>query len=322
VRSEEETFIFVKWIMIIGLAPLLYLFFGSLLLMIVGGFIDNLTDGAINVLLNKHVIVGNIIITILIIIAVIGFFAFVYFLIQREKKRPHKAMKKITGQFTFGVSLIFLGNLGLVAFYALIIYGFIQDGGSISGIFFIPIILWMIFFYAIGFSIVNKQKLLEMFREQNELRHKQNEKIKNSPSATQTVFTKSLQNDSTLKTVIYILLGISLFWSLPKLLRNLSNANEKIIVDCGKDFIMTKGFSSQKLYYANKIMYSFSKTNNYSVLGNLDKNTITVTNKYLDTEDINKIKECLANSNTFHLVLSKELVNKQGNSLQNITTSK
>lgn len=321
-RSEEETFIFVKWIMIIGLAPLLYLFFGSLLFMIVGGFIDNLTGGAINVLLNKYVIVGYIIITILIIIAVIGFFVFVYFLIQREKKKPHKAMKKVTGQFTFGVSLIFMGNLGLVAFYALMIYGFIQGGGSISGIFFIPIILWMILFYSIGFSIVNKQRLLERFREQNELRYKNSEKIENSPSATQSASINSLQKDSTLKTVIYILLGISLFWSLPKLLRNLSNANEKIIVDCGKDFIMTKGFSTQKLYYANKIMHSFSKTNNYSILGNLDKDTITVTNKYIDTEDINRIKECLANSNKFHLVLSKEIVNRQGNSLQNITTSR
>ena len=160
--SGERAFNVVKWIAIIGLSPLIYLFVGSWLLMIIGGFINKLTDNAINTLLNEYIITAYI-------IALIGFFIFLYFLIKRERKKDNSPMKQVNDKFLFGVFLIFIGHLGLGAFYALMIYGIMNGGGSVSGIFFMPIIFWMILFYSIGFSIVNKQKLLEKFREKNEL---------------------------------------------------------------------------------------------------------------------------------------------------------
>ena len=160
--SGERAFNIVKWISIIGLSPLLYSFFGGLLLMLVGDFINKLTDNAIDTLLNEQSTTGYA-------IALIGFIIFLYFLVKREIKKDNIPMTQVNDKFLLGVFFIIIGHLGMGAFYALLIYGQIHGGGSISGIFFIPIIFWMILFYSIGFSIINKQKLLEKLRETNEL---------------------------------------------------------------------------------------------------------------------------------------------------------
>ena len=161
--SGERVYNIIKWIAIVGLSPLIYLFVGSLLLITIGDFINNLTNNAINILLNEYLTTGYI-------IALIGFFIFLYFLIKRERKKVSTPMKQVNDKFLFGVFLIFIGHLGLGAFYALMIYGIMMGGGSVSGIFFIPIICWMMLFYFIGFGIVNKQKILEKFHENNELK--------------------------------------------------------------------------------------------------------------------------------------------------------
>lgn len=160
-NSGERAFIAAKWITIIGISPILYLFFGTLLFMFIGEFINRLTDGAINTLLNEQSVVYTLVI--------VGYFMFLYFLVLREKKKKIKAMKQVNNKFLLGVFLIFIGHLGLGAFYTLMVYGIIHGNGSISGIFFIPMIFWMIIFYSIGFGIVDKQKLSERFHAKNEL---------------------------------------------------------------------------------------------------------------------------------------------------------
>lgn len=160
-KSGERNFLLINWITIIGLSPIIYLFFGTIFLMTVGEWIDKLTNGWITTLLNEQ----N---TIFITVVLIGYFISLYFIVQREKKETNKAMKQVTTKFKLGVFLIFIGHIGLGLLYALVIYGLIKGSGSISGIFLIPMILWMFFFYSIGYSIVNKQKTLERLREKNE----------------------------------------------------------------------------------------------------------------------------------------------------------
>lgn len=161
-NNGERIFLVAKWISIIGLLPILYIFFGTLLFMVVGNFLNELTNGAIVKLLNEQSMI------IWYIIAIIGFIIFSYCIVQKERKKNNQPLKQINYKFMIGVFLIFIGHLGLGGFYALMIYGIMNGGGSISGIFFIPMIFWMILFYLIGFGIVNNQKYLERLREKNQ----------------------------------------------------------------------------------------------------------------------------------------------------------
>jgi len=136
VNSGERTYIVAKWIAIIGLTPLLFLFSTTL----VGMFIGE---------------IGYILVVLLFLI--LG-----YFLFQHKKSKP---MEQVNDTFMFGVFLIFIGHIGLGAFYTLMIYAKVHGGGSVSGFFFIPMIFWMMLFYATGFSMVKKQKLVEELRK-------------------------------------------------------------------------------------------------------------------------------------------------------------
>ena len=140
--SAERAFIIAKWIAIIGLLPIVYLFTAWPVFMIIGMLIGDIATY---------------------ILAIIGFFILLYFIIRREKN--YIPMKQINDKFLFGVFLIFIGHLGLVAVYTL----FIFEGSSVAVLISIPAIIWMILFYLIGFSIVDKQKYLERLREKNEL---------------------------------------------------------------------------------------------------------------------------------------------------------
>jgi len=106
--------------------------------------------------------------------------------------------------------------------------------------------------------------------------------------------------DNTGKTAFYILLAIAIFFIGLHYLKEYRIKDRDIIVDCGKDYISTKGFSSKKLYFTNKTSYSFYKYN-YHTLGYLDEGKIVVTNPYLDDE-IDKIKTCLRNNDKYKLV--------------------
>jgi len=152
--SGERAFVIARWIAIIGLSPIIYLFFAGQIIMFIGILTSNLH--------NDYLII------IVYILAVIGFFIFLYFVIKREQKKNHVPMKQVNDKFLVGVFLIFIGDLGLGAFYSLIIFSGSGVGSAIILI-AIPIIILMIIFYLIGFSIVNKEKLLDKLRESNEL---------------------------------------------------------------------------------------------------------------------------------------------------------
>ena len=161
-KSGEKVYIVAKWISIIGLSPILYLFFGTLLLIMLDSFVFKLTGETLDFLVNDYQFTFKS-------LTGIGFFVFLYLIVRRELKKTTMVMSQVNGKFLFGVFLIYVGHLGLSSFYALLIYGAIKGGGSISGIFLIPMILWMLFFYLIGFSIVNNQRLYEYMRKQNDI---------------------------------------------------------------------------------------------------------------------------------------------------------
>jgi hypothetical protein len=83
-------------------------------------------------------------------------------------------------------------------------------------------------------------------------------------------------------------------------LNEYSIKDREIVLDCGKDYISTKGFFSKKLYFANKDSYYLYKYN-YSRLGNLDGDTIVVTNPYLGKEKMQKVKACVEKSGRYTL---------------------
>lgn len=111
-------------------------------------------------------------------------------------------------------------------------------------------------------------------------------------------------NGNTSKTAFYILLAIAIFFVGLHYLKEYRIKDRDIIVDCGEDYISTKGFSSSRLYFTNKASYYYYYKYNYHNLGYLDGKKIIVTNPYLDDE-IEKLATCLKNSDEYKLVLKQ-----------------
>jgi len=110
---------------------------------------------------------------------------------------------------------------------------------------------------------------------------------------------------NTTRSALYIIGAIILFFTGSHYLDEYSIKDREIVLDCGKDYISTKGFSSQKLYFTNKTSHYLYKYN-YSSLGKLDGDTIVVTNPYLDKEKMQKIKACVENSSRYRLTVKTD----------------
>ncbi|MDD2950906.1 MAG: hypothetical protein PHU29_08975 [Sulfuricurvum sp.] len=160
-NGREVSYNFAKWIAIFGLSPLLYVFFGTITFAFLVNIINRLIIADIDAFLNTHQI-------LFMAAALIGYLIFLYLIIRREKRKNIQSIDQPNNKFLLGVFLIYIGHLGLLSFYALVIYGILKGPGSSSGIFSIPMILWMLIFYTIGFNIVANQRFSEMLKRKNE----------------------------------------------------------------------------------------------------------------------------------------------------------
>jgi len=130
-----RTFIIADWIFIVGITPLVY---WIAFLLIFGRFLESIIDN----------------ILFIYIIGLTGLLITFIFIIKNKIIRNKRIalIKKTNDNFLFGVFLIYLGHLGLIAIYSLGIYVEISPGGAISGLFIAPAIPWMFIFYFIGYS--------------------------------------------------------------------------------------------------------------------------------------------------------------------------
>jgi len=163
-QNGERAFVIADWIFVVGIMPFAYLIAYML-------FVNILNSLFINIPAFYELQHSNLFILFIILIASIGFVITLFYVITNKikKNKKTKPMKKITDKFLFGVFLIYIGHLGLVIIYILLLYIQFSPGGRASGLFAAPAIPWMFIFYSIGYSIVNKQKLLEMSSEKNGL---------------------------------------------------------------------------------------------------------------------------------------------------------
>jgi hypothetical protein len=110
---------------------------------------------------------------------------------------------------------------------------------------------------------------------------------------------------NTTRSALYIIGAIILFYVGSYYLNEYSIKDREIVLDCGRDYISTKGFFSQKLYFTNKTSHYLYKYN-YSSLGKLDGDTIVVTNPYLGKEKMQKIKACVEKSGKYRLTVKTD----------------
>ncbi len=159
--KTERMYSLVNWITIIGLSPIIYLFFGTLIFMFTGILLDYLTDKFFSSLFEDYHIIFNL-------IAFVGYFIFLNFLVQNQRKKSYKITNELTKKFIIGVIMISIGHIGLALFYTVIIYGVVQGPGSFSGFMLLPMIVWMLLFYSIGYSFVERKRIIKKVGEKNE----------------------------------------------------------------------------------------------------------------------------------------------------------
>ncbi|WP_373032948.1 hypothetical protein [Sulfurovum sp.] len=159
-NNREIAYNYAKWITIFGLSPLLYVFFGSIPFAFLANIPNRLISEDLDSFLNTHQV-------LFVAAAMIGYLIFLYLIIRREKRKNIQSIDQPSNKFLLGVFLIYIGHLGLLSFYTLVIYGVLKGPGSSSGIFSIPMILWMLIFYTIGFNIVGNQRFSEMLKRKN-----------------------------------------------------------------------------------------------------------------------------------------------------------
>ncbi|MDX9744184.1 MAG: hypothetical protein RBT59_10225 [Arcobacteraceae bacterium] len=164
-NSTEKSFIIADWIFLIGITPFAYTVASLLFASMIEGFLIKHIPSLYDIMNSKQFLIFAI------VIFSIGLLITFTIVIRNKvlKNRTAIPMKKTTEKFSFGVFLIYIGHLGLIAIYTLLLFAQFSPGGTVSGLFVAPAVPWMFVFYSIGYSIVNKQKLLEEFREKNEL---------------------------------------------------------------------------------------------------------------------------------------------------------
>lgn len=144
--SWKKAHILSKWILFIGIAPIQYIFAISIVLAILITAIPNLEK-----LLNLIPYASRIGMGIVII----GFLIYLYFVIKRLKSEPLDEIKFKFRKVKIGIIIDYIGHIGLISSYGLLFYGLSLPGGSFSGLFLLPFIFWMLFFYTISFAFTS-----------------------------------------------------------------------------------------------------------------------------------------------------------------------
>jgi len=284
-----RAYIIVKWIYLIALVPIVYAFLGTICLMIIGSILTVAFEG-LNDIFNQY---NSIFITL----AWIGLIVTFYFTVKRQRKQSYKYTVEISSKFKIGVILVYIGFLGLIAFYTLIAYEFISSAtSSVVGFLSIPLMAWTGFFSLFGFNMISNQIYI------------QNLKFKTNSSHTETKkksFINKIENsekESNKMIILFILIPIIFigYLVIQSKIRTYNNKDSMIIVQCGKGRIVTKNPSPTKLYFIGH--YSGQKYDryNYQNIGELDGNKIIFTNMYID---IKKIEKCLEYTDKYYLVI-------------------
>lgn len=144
--SWKKAHILSRWILFIGIAPIQYIFAISIVLAILITAIPNL-EKSLNLMPYASVIGKSFII--------IGFLIYLYFVIKRLKSEPFDEIKFKFRKVKIGIIIDYIGHIGLILSYGLLLYGLSLPGGSFSGLFLLPFIFWMLFFYTISFAFTS-----------------------------------------------------------------------------------------------------------------------------------------------------------------------
>lgn len=163
--SGEKSFIIADWIFIIGITPFAYFLVYMVVINILNSFLIIFPEG-------YRITHSSWFFLLVIILASIGFLITLTYVIKNKIQQNKRTipMVKTTDKFLFGVFLIYIGHIGLIVVYVSFLDLAISPGGTASlWLLAIPAIPWMFIFYLIGYSMVNKQKLLKRFRQNNEL---------------------------------------------------------------------------------------------------------------------------------------------------------
>lgn len=161
----KKVHIISKWILFIGIAPIQYTFITYSALLILMLIIPNLESilGEIP----YSLFIGKSILTL-------GFLIFLYSTIKGLKSEQYDELQFKFSKVKYGIIVDYIGHLGLFSFYALLIYGLTSPGGSFSGLFLLPSIFWMLFFYTVSFAFTSLKretyqtiKLLNQYHDDN-----------------------------------------------------------------------------------------------------------------------------------------------------------
>lgn len=144
--SWKKAHILSKWILFMGIAPIQYIFVIYVVLAILVTAIPNL-EKSLNLIPYAPVIGKSIVI--------IGFLIYLYFVIKRLKDEPFDEIKFKFRKVKIGIIIDYIGHIGLLSSYGLLLYGLSLPGGSFSGLFLLPFIFWMLFFYTISFAFTS-----------------------------------------------------------------------------------------------------------------------------------------------------------------------
>lgn len=182
----KKAYIISKWILFIGIAPIQYsfiVFFTLLIFMTIIPDLESILDQIpYSLLIGKGILV-------------IGFLIFLHSIIKGLRSEKYDRLQFKFSKVKYGIIVDYIGHLGLFSFYALLIYGLLLPGGSFSGLFLLPFVFWMLFFYTVSFALTSLKretyqtiKLLTQYHE--------NKLIKENEYQT---FLTSLYNGNEIK---------------------------------------------------------------------------------------------------------------------------
>ncbi len=142
----KKAHIISTWMLFLGIAPIQYAFIAYFALIILITIIPNLES-----------IVGEIPYSLFIGkgIIILGFLLFLYSIIKGLKSKQYDELQFKFRRVKIGIIIDYIGHIGLISSYGLLFYGLSLPGGSFSGLFLLPFIFWMLFFYTISFAFTS-----------------------------------------------------------------------------------------------------------------------------------------------------------------------
>lgn len=275
-----------QWIISIGVVPVVFFMISYSVFLIIISSIPGLL-GFLEQLLSKSLVA---------IFGWIVFTAIVYFAIKKQREESYDHIIEISSKFKMGIILVFIGHIGLLAQYLFLAYGLIfASGGSFSGMFLIPFMIWMGFFYLIGFNLISTQIYIA--------------KLKTNKQAIDTKIinnkAQKIEKDFN-KTLIFIISAIVLIVSFLIIMNKYTKEGRVVnqyLLECGEDEIVMRKSSQTKVYIGKKEMGRLHQAN-YYYFGDLKGDKITLNTK--NNNLVARAIECIGSTTKFDLVLSDD----------------